>query len=229
MNIKETIDETVALLQPFTGALKALYVKLEESRKENHELRQELIAANEKLAQAQASLAAARAQAYEEAARMAFKTPFRQHGEDHVEFHSGCIQTRERIVDAIRALITPSDSAALTKLPIGDPEEKACEILTNACQLVDSVKMDWEQEGCWSEWDQMVRTAMGQWLLDYYERKERGSMTSAKLLAEERLKEAEWWHEMTSAHPGHVCTETSRANNIECARVAELKGRKDSV
>ena len=53
-----------------------------------------------------------------------------------------------------------------------DLEERACEIITNACQLVDTIKMEWEAEGCWSEWDQAVRAAMGNWLIDYYVRRE---------------------------------------------------------
>jgi hypothetical protein len=54
------------------------------------------------------------------------------------------------------------------KLPEGDALEKAAEILTNACQLMDSIKSEWEPEGCWSEWDQMVRTAAGKWLMQYH-------------------------------------------------------------
>lgn len=40
----------------------------------------------------------------EECAKIAMRTPFRPHREDDIDFHSGCVQTRERIVDAIRAL-----------------------------------------------------------------------------------------------------------------------------
>lgn len=47
---------------------------------------------------------AARDAALEEAAHRAYETPFRCHSEDDRDFHSGCVQTRDLIVDAIRAL-----------------------------------------------------------------------------------------------------------------------------
>jgi hypothetical protein len=39
----------------------------------------------------------------EACAKVAYSTPFRCHATDDVDFHSGCVQTRDRIVDAIRA------------------------------------------------------------------------------------------------------------------------------
>ncbi len=51
-------------------------------------------------------------------------------------------------------------------------DSKAAEILTNCCQLLDSIKAEWLPEGCWSEWDQSVRDAASGWLKSYYERKE---------------------------------------------------------
>lgn len=53
----------------------------------------------------------ARKEALEEAARVANTTPFRAHRDDDVNFHSGCVQTRERIVDAIRNLAAASKVA----------------------------------------------------------------------------------------------------------------------
>jgi hypothetical protein len=44
-----------------------------------------------------------RAETKEEDARIAERTPFRAHAESDVDFHSGCVQTRERIAAAIRA------------------------------------------------------------------------------------------------------------------------------
>jgi hypothetical protein len=55
----------------------------------------------------QAALAVAGA--YEAAAQSAWKTPFRAHAEDDVDYHSGCEQTQRRIIAAIRAL-TPADA-----------------------------------------------------------------------------------------------------------------------
>ena len=39
----------------------------------------------------------------EACAKVAYKTPFRCHAEDDGDFHSGCVQTRDGIVDAIRS------------------------------------------------------------------------------------------------------------------------------
>ena len=39
------------------------------------------------------------------------------------------------------------------------------DVLTNACQLIDSVKMEWQSDGSWSEWDQAVRDALSRELL----------------------------------------------------------------
>jgi hypothetical protein len=30
-------------------------------------------------------------------------------------------------------------------------------LLPEICQLIDAVKVEWSQQGCWSEWDQSVR------------------------------------------------------------------------
>lgn len=48
--------------------------------------------------------------AYAACARTANNIPFRAHSESDVDFHSGCAQTRDAIVIALRAL-TPSDAA----------------------------------------------------------------------------------------------------------------------
>lgn len=40
----------------------------------------------------------------ERCAKVAMTTPFRAHSADDVDFDSGCVQTRDRIVAAIRAL-----------------------------------------------------------------------------------------------------------------------------
>lgn len=43
------------------------------------------------------------------------------------------------------------------------------DVLCNACQLLDSVKMDWEKEGHWSAWDQAVREGLSRELQKVYE------------------------------------------------------------
>jgi hypothetical protein len=47
-------------------------------------------------------------------------------------------------------------------------ETRAATIITNACQLMDSIRTEWEPENCWSEWDQSVRATASDWLKDYY-------------------------------------------------------------
>jgi len=47
-------------------------------------------------------------------------------------------------------------------------ESQAQSILTNCCQLLDSVKSEWAPENCWSDWDQSVRDAASAWLKDSY-------------------------------------------------------------
>jgi hypothetical protein len=51
----------------------------------------------------QAAFDRVRAETKEEDAKIAERTPFRAHAESDVDFHSGCVQTRERIAAAIRA------------------------------------------------------------------------------------------------------------------------------
>jgi hypothetical protein len=51
----------------------------------------------------QAAFDRVRAETKEEDAKIAEHTPFRAHAESDVDFHSGCVQTRERIAAAIRA------------------------------------------------------------------------------------------------------------------------------
>lgn len=46
--------------------------------------------------------------------------------------------------------------------------EKACELLTNCCQLLDVIKGEWGES--WSEWDQSVRDGASAWLKRYHER-----------------------------------------------------------
>jgi len=51
--------------------------------------------------------AAVRERTLDHAINMARNTPFRCHAKDDVDFHSGCVQTRDGIIDALRALKTP--------------------------------------------------------------------------------------------------------------------------
>jgi len=53
-----------------------------------------------------------------------------------------------------------SDSAAAGSEREAFPMPTLQDVLTNACQLLDSVKMDWAREGCWSDWDQAVRDGL---------------------------------------------------------------------
>ncbi len=38
-------------------------------------------------------------------------------------------------------------------------------MLPDICQLIDAVKMEWSQQGCWSEWDQSVRDGITEYNL----------------------------------------------------------------
>jgi hypothetical protein len=49
-------------------------------------------------------VAKAREEAMQEAYDTAHATPFRYHAKDDVDFHSGCVQTKEAILDRLRAL-----------------------------------------------------------------------------------------------------------------------------
>lgn len=40
------------------------------------------------------------------------------------------------------------------------PMPRLSDALTNACQLLDAAKSDWQAEGCWSEYDQAIRNAL---------------------------------------------------------------------
>ena len=98
-------------------------VELRLSDENNSELREEIKNLKQQLAQAQASLAAARAQALEEAAKIvqAKSELFIHIGDDNQALDALAWSS-----SAIRALITPSDSTALAKLlakerlPLGD-------------------------------------------------------------------------------------------------------------
>lgn len=48
------------------------------------------------------------------------------------------------------------------------PIQTLADVLCNACQLLDSVKADWQREGCWSEWDQEVRDGLSRELQKCY-------------------------------------------------------------
>lgn len=56
-----------------------------------------------------------------------------------------------------------AESSKLTAL-----ESQAQSILTNCCQLLDSIKSEWAPENCWSDWDQSIRDAASTWLKDSY-------------------------------------------------------------
>ena len=57
------------------------------------------------------AVALAVASAYWIAAQAIATTPFRCHAEEDRDFHSGCVQTKDAILDAVRAL-TPADAQA---------------------------------------------------------------------------------------------------------------------
>lgn len=57
----------------------------------------------------------------EAAIEIARRTPFRAHAKDDVDFHSGCVQTRDGIVDAIRAALAhPSPRPSALNSPNAD-------------------------------------------------------------------------------------------------------------
>jgi len=43
---------------------------------------------------------------------------------------------------------------------------KACAFITNVCQILDVVKIEWAE--AWSDWEQSVRDAATTWLKQYY-------------------------------------------------------------
>ena len=52
--------------------------------------------------------------------------------------------------DAHRATLSAPASPLQTAHPLDA-------LLPEICQLIDGCKLDWEAQGCWSEWDQSVR------------------------------------------------------------------------
>ena len=213
-------------------------VELRLSDECNSELREEIKNLKQQLAQAQASLAAARAQAYEEAAKL---TEGFKHYYSTLD-SQGMTSVREDVyantvivAREIRALITPSDSTALANPSPLTPYGEA---------LREAISVPYEQKSK-EELLQIVN-----WLREdneYYRQKLNGQ-DLAKLLAEERppkdspitllvnaLHDPRWQEE--SSQIARAIADKARAEvdrylqipQTPVARVAELKGRKDSV
>lgn len=47
-------------------------------------------------------------------------------------------------------------------------EEDARQIMTDASQILDVVKGEWIEAGCWSDFDQGVRDRITAWLRDHF-------------------------------------------------------------
>jgi hypothetical protein len=61
------------------------------------------------------------------------------------------------------------------------PSLSLINLLTNVCQILDVVKIEWGETNAWSEWDQSVRDEISEYLKNYYEGKLTGTQNRAAL------------------------------------------------